>query len=102
MPYSSFPTRDGNILLGGGNDRLFGILCDKLGKPEWTTDGRFTTNTARVRHRDALETLISAESRKKTTEEWLYVFHDSGMPYAAVNDVQSTLRHEHGLDFTSG
>lgn len=97
VPYSSFRTRDGNILLGGGNDRLFGILCTSLRKSEWASDPRFLTNSSRVQNRVALEALIEAETRTKTTAQWLQVLEGSGMPYAAVNDIQATLKHEHVL-----
>ncbi|KAF3938918.1 hypothetical protein ABW19_dt0200688 [Dactylella cylindrospora] len=97
VPYEAFPTLDGSILLGGGNDRLFGILCNKIEKPEWATDERFVTNDKRVANRDVLVPLIGAETLKKTTQEWLDVFEGSGMPYAAVNDVHDTLTHEHGM-----
>ena len=30
-PYQVFPTRDGELMVAGGNDRLFGALCDVLG-----------------------------------------------------------------------
>ncbi|KAI4166347.1 MAG: hypothetical protein LQ342_000237 [Letrouitia transgressa] len=96
VPYRSFKTQDGDILLGGGNDRLFGILCDRLDKPEWKSDERFATNSTRVENRVALEALIEAETRTKTTKEWLDVLNESGMPYAAVNDIQGTLNHQHG------
>lgn len=96
VPYKGFKTKDGDILLGGGNDRLYGILCDKIGKPEWKSDTRFTTNGLRVKNRDTLEKLIEDVTRTKTTEEWLGVLEGSGMPYAAVNDIQATLNHEHG------
>ncbi|KAK9439063.1 CAIB/BAIF family enzyme [Metarhizium brunneum] len=95
VPYRSFKTRDGDILFGGGNDRLFGVLCDGLGKPEWKDDAKFKTNADRVANRQQLEAEIEAISQQKTTEEWLQVFEGSGMPYAAVNDVQTTLNHAH-------
>lgn len=95
MPYRSFKTKDGDILFGGGNDRLFGILCDGLGQPQWKDDAKFKTNADRVANRDELEADIEAISQQKTTEEWLQVFEGSGMPYAAVNDVQATLNHAH-------
>ncbi|KAG5913853.1 hypothetical protein E4U42_000844 [Claviceps africana] len=95
VPYRSFKTKDGDILLGGGNDRLFGVLADGLGKPEWKEDAKFKTNADRVRHRDELEAMIESISRQKTTEEWLQRFEGSGLPYAAINDVQATLNHEH-------
>ncbi|PHH88538.1 hypothetical protein CDD83_7418 [Cordyceps sp. RAO-2017] len=95
VPYRSFKTKDGDILFGGGNDRLFGILCDGLGRPDWKDEAKFRTNADRVANRVELEAEIEALSRQKTTQQWLDVFDGSGMPYAAVNDVQDTLRHDH-------
>ena len=54
-------------------------------------------NAQRVAHRDDLEALIEAVTVTKTTQEWLRIFEGKGMPYAAVNDVQSTLNHEHTM-----
>ncbi|KAK4237444.1 hypothetical protein C8A03DRAFT_44698 [Achaetomium macrosporum] len=95
VPYRSFKTKDGDILFGGGNDRLFGILCDGLGRPEWKEDPKFKINASRVANRDELEAEIEKITVTKTTQEWLAVFEGKGMPYAAVNDVLGTLRHEH-------
>ena len=84
-------------MLGGGNDRLYGVLCDRLGKPDWKTDPRFTTNSLRVKNRAVLENMIEFITKSKSTSEWLEILDDSGMPYAAVNDIQGTLSHEHGM-----
>lgn len=97
VPYRSFKTLDGDILFGGGNDRLYGILCDGLQKPEWKTDAKFLTNSARVANRAELESMIESITTTKTTAEWLTIFNNSGLPYAAVNDIQSTLSHPHIL-----
>lgn len=97
VPYKGFKTSDGDIMLGGGNDRLFGVICQRLGKPEWASDVRFATNSVRVKHREELEELIEAITRTKTTQEWLDLLEGSGMPYAAINDVKKTLEHEHVL-----
>ena len=94
VPYRGFKTKDGDILIGGGNDRLFGILCSRLEKSEWPSDSRFSSNASRVANRGELESLIEAETTKKTTHEWLDIFKGSGMPYAPINDVQDTLNHE--------
>lgn len=99
MPYRSYKTADGDILFGGGNDRLFGVLSDRLGFPEWKTDARFVTNSDRVKHRADIDGLIENITQQKTTQEWLEIFEGSGMPYAAVNDIQGTLNHEHGMFF---
>ncbi|KAH8758784.1 caib/baif family protein-like protein [Hyaloscypha sp. PMI_1271] len=97
VPYRAYKTQDGNILFGGGNDRLFGIICDRLGHPEWKTSPKFAINTSRVANRAELDDLIEAITQTKTTSEWLDVFEGSGLPYSAVNDIQGTLNHEHVL-----
>ncbi|KEQ75728.1 formyl-coenzyme A transferase [Aureobasidium namibiae CBS 147.97] len=97
VPYKGFETSDGSIMLGGGNDRLFGVLCDRLQKPEWKDDPKFVTNANRVENRDLLEELITTITKQKTTQQWLDVLEGSGMPYAAVNDIAGTMAHEHVL-----
>ncbi|KAA8892878.1 CoA-transferase family III domain-containing protein [Sphaerosporella brunnea] len=97
VPYESFPTKDGNILLGGGNDRLYGILCEKIGQPQWISDSRFVTNEMRVKNRNTLVPMIAEKTKEKTTQEWLGILEGCGMPYAPINDIQTTLSHEHVL-----
>ncbi|CAI6081930.1 unnamed protein product [Clonostachys chloroleuca] len=58
VPYRGFRTSDGDIMIGGANDRLFGVLCQCLGKPEWAADERFATNSSRVANRTVLEKWI--------------------------------------------
>jgi succinate--hydroxymethylglutarate CoA-transferase len=79
VPYKAFKTSDGDILLGGGNDRLYGVLCTRIGKPEWITDERFRINASRVKNRDTLEDLIEHETKQKTTQEWLDILEGCGM-----------------------
>jgi succinate--hydroxymethylglutarate CoA-transferase len=97
VPYRAYKTKDTNIAVGGCNDRLYGILCDKLSKPEWKTDPRFVTNALRVQHREIIDSLVETELQTRTTQEWLEIFEGSGMPYAAVNDIKGTINHEHVL-----
>lgn len=46
-------------------------------------------------HRNELEAEIEAITQQRTTQEWLETFEGSGMPYAAINDIQGTLNHSH-------
>ncbi|KAK5118092.1 hypothetical protein LTR62_004138 [Meristemomyces frigidus] len=97
VPYKGFETKDGSIMLGGGNDRLYGVMCQRLGHPEWIQDERFLTNADRVANREMMEELVEGVTREKTTQEWLDVFEASGMPYAGINDVKGALEHEHTI-----
>lgn len=68
MPYEAFPTANGSIVLGAGNDNLYSILCTKLGMGKWIGDERFLTNERRVKNRDILVALISEVTKTKTTK----------------------------------
>ncbi|KAK9369187.1 caib/baif family protein-like protein [Lipomyces kononenkoae] len=106
-PYQAFATKDGTIIVGAANDRLYGIFCQLLKRDDWIEDERFKTNALRVENRDILVPMITEETKKKTTMartmsplmfgEWLSLFEGSGIPYAAVNDIQATLNHPHVL-----
>ena len=43
-PYQVFPTRDGELMIAGGNDRLFAAICGVLGLPALVDDPRFRSN----------------------------------------------------------
>ena len=58
-PYEVFPTRDGELMVAAGNDRIFLALCGALDAPELVEDERFRTNADRVRNRDALAALLT-------------------------------------------
>lgn len=94
-PYQAFDTQDGSVMIGGGNDNLFRIMCDAIERPEWKTDERFLTNALRVENRHILVPAIHEVTRTKTTSEWLEIFEGKPFPYAAVNDVKDSLFHEH-------
>jgi crotonobetainyl-CoA:carnitine CoA-transferase CaiB-like acyl-CoA transferase len=47
-PYQVFRTRDGELMVVAGNDRLFRGLCEVVGLPSLADDPRFTTNPLRV------------------------------------------------------
>ena len=53
-PYQVFPTRDGELMIAGGNDRLFAAVCDVVGSPELVADPRFTHEPRACAHRDEL------------------------------------------------
>ena len=86
-PYQVFPTRDGELMVAGGNDRLFAVLCDVLGLPELVADDRFRTNPDRVHNRGELVGIVSARLRTRGTAHWQERLTAAGVPAAPVADV---------------
>jgi len=86
-PYQVFPTRDGELMVAGGNDRLFASLCNVVELGELTDDPRFRTNPERVRNREELVRLLSQRFRDQTTVTWLERLIRAGIPAAPVADI---------------
>jgi formyl-CoA transferase/CoA:oxalate CoA-transferase len=86
-PYQVFPTRDGELMIAGGNDRLFSVLCEVVGVSELVSDARFHTNPDRVRNREELVTFLSTRLRTRDTAEWQELLTAAGVPAAPVADV---------------
>ncbi|WP_439380255.1 CaiB/BaiF CoA transferase family protein [Amycolatopsis lexingtonensis] len=61
-PYGTFAAGDGTeLVLAVQNDREWAAFCEHaVGRPEWVTDERFATGSARVANRPALEREIDA------------------------------------------
>ncbi len=93
-PYQVLPARDGELMVAGGNDRLFAVLCDVVGLPELTADDRFATNPARVAHRDELVETLSARLRERDVDDWLARLKEAGVPAAPVADVADVVAAE--------
>jgi len=86
-PYQVFPTRDGQLMIAGGNDRLFAAICTVVGVPELREDPRFRTNALRVEHRDVLCDLLTERLLTDDTEAWRTSLAAAGVPAAPVADV---------------
>jgi crotonobetainyl-CoA:carnitine CoA-transferase CaiB-like acyl-CoA transferase len=92
-PYQVFPTRDGELMIVAGNDKLYAALCEELGTPELVTDERFLTNPLRVANRPALVALIEEKTRARDTAELLEALVAAGVPASPVHDVGEAAQH---------
>ena len=86
-PYQDFPTADGTMLLAIGNDGQFQRFCTAAGHPEWSTDHRYTSNPARVRHRATLAADIAAITPKRSTAEWVNLLEGKAVPCGPINNL---------------
>jgi formyl-CoA transferase/CoA:oxalate CoA-transferase len=92
-PYQVFPTRDGDLMVVAGNDKLFAALCATLGVPELADDPRFRTNPDRVANRTELVALLEARTRERESAELLDGLVAAGVPASPVQDVGEAARH---------
>ncbi len=86
-PYEIVDTADGQLALAVGNDKQFAALCAVLGCDELATDQQYATNTARVRHRDALRKQIGEQLSTRPLATWVEQLSAAGVPAGPVNDI---------------
>jgi crotonobetainyl-CoA:carnitine CoA-transferase CaiB-like acyl-CoA transferase len=87
VPYQAFRARDGYLMVGAGNERLWKAFCEVLGAPEWADDPRYDSNPKRVAHRAGLVQAIEARLGARSRDEWVAAFAEAGLPAGPINDI---------------
>jgi itaconate CoA-transferase len=94
-PYGPFTAGDGGVVyLGIQNEREWARFCEVvLEQPALTGDARFTSNSARVANRDALDALITSAMAPLTADAVVTRLERANIANARMNSVQEFLEH---------
>ena len=87
VPYQTFPTSDGHVMVAVGSDSQFAKLCSILGRPDLAADEGYATNALRVRNRGALIPVLRQELKSCKRDELLARLADSGVPAGPINTI---------------
>ena len=69
-PSNIFKSRDGKwVVIAANADKVFGRLCEAMGRPELATDPKFSTHLARGEHQDEIEGIIRAWAAERDAAE---------------------------------
>jgi crotonobetainyl-CoA:carnitine CoA-transferase CaiB-like acyl-CoA transferase len=88
VPYETFETADGVLVVAVGSERQWPRFCEAVGLPELATDPRFATNGDRVDHRTELRPLIADRLVRRSTAEWAAALEAAEVPYGPIADVR--------------
>ena len=88
VPYQSFATADGHLVVAVANEAIWTRFCRGVGKPELAADPRFDTNAHRVENRDALVAILGEMFRSRTGREWVELLNRIGAPCSPVQDIR--------------
>ena len=95
VPYQTFPTRDGHIIIAIGTDRQFREFCAIAGLASLPDDPRFADNPARVANREALASAISTAMPGRSTAEWVAALEAAAVPCGPINDIEQVFADPH-------
>jgi crotonobetainyl-CoA:carnitine CoA-transferase CaiB-like acyl-CoA transferase len=87
VPYQSFPSKDGFIVVATGTNKTYRTFCEAIGRPDLAVDDRFSSNQSRVRNRAAMVTELSTIFKERSTQEWIGILESADIPCAPVNSL---------------
>lgn len=91
-PCQLYTTKDGWIYLMCNKEKFWPVLCDVLGRPEWSDDPRFLRFKNRLENRPVIQELLDDALSAKTTAEWLEIFAGI-VPAAPIYNVREALEN---------
>jgi HAD superfamily hydrolase (TIGR01509 family) len=92
VPYQLFHGSDRAFAIGGGTDRHFRMLCERvIERPQLASDERFATNAGRVTNRELLVPLLEGLFLTKPAAEWVARCRDAAIPASLVQGVLEAL-----------
>ena len=104
VPYQTFPTSDGEIIVITGNDGQFRKFCEFTGRPELADDERFATNAGRLRNRAIIVPIVAEIIAEHPNRHWLEGLEALDIPCCPINDVPAAFADPHvqerGMEIT--
>lgn len=94
-PYDSFRTKDGSIVIGCGNNKLFSSLAKLMEQPELIDDPLFCENPLRVKNHTLLKPIVEGWLADKKSDEAVQMIQDAGVPAAPIYSIDQVVADPH-------
>ena len=94
-PYDSFKAKDGSMVIGAGNDKLWRKLCIVMNQPELGGKPEFESNWKRVKDHAAVKAVVEAWTITKSVKEIVDTLLEAGVPAAPINNIEQVINDPH-------
>lgn len=99
VPYEAVQGSDGDwFILGVGSDNIWQSFCQYVGRDDLARDERFLTNANRIANYETLIPIVRDIIRQKSSDDWLDVLRDVGVPCGRINTVKEALTDPHIIE----
>lgn len=88
-----YETADGYMAVSTMTNGQWQAFCRASGNPEWIDDERFATTALRDLNIDARLELIQSAMTARTTDEWMEILDEAGVPCAPVLHRSEMIHH---------
>ncbi len=87
IPTGVFATQNGHINIAVSGDVIWQRFCKIMDRLDWSADPRFENEQKRSENRDELNRQIAALIAQKTSEDWVELLSESGIPAGPIYDM---------------
>lgn len=95
-PSNIFRSADGKWMVIAANaDKVFGRLCEAMGRPELATDPRFSNHLARGEHQEEIEGIVREWAAERDSSEIDRVLNAAGVICGPVYTIADIFEDEH-------
>ena len=94
VPYQTFPTSDGWIIVAVGNDGQFRHFVTAGGEAHLAENPLYINNPIRVENRKSLIPLLEVMTRHKTKAEWISLLEAANVPCGPINNFEEVFDNE--------
>jgi len=99
--FQALPTLDGELVVAAANDRLFAKLVAALGRADWASDPRYSSNALRVQNKAQLMPEMEQIFKTQTSDHWNELLEGLGIPCAPIHNFHQVMAqpqtHEIGI-----
>jgi formyl-CoA transferase len=87
IPTGVFKTKDGHINIASTGQVMWERTCNAIGAPELIKHPDYATGALRSKNRDAVNAAIEAKTIGKTSDEWIDLFNETGVPCGPIYSI---------------
>ena len=94
-PYDSFQAKDDLVIIGAGNDKLFGLFAKHIGRPELVDHPDYAKTRDRVKNHVAVKQFVEEWTKTKTVTEIVDELLAIGVPAAPIYNIAQVVADPH-------
>jgi len=94
-PYDSFAAKDDLVIIGAGNDKLWGLLCQVMGRPELVDHPDFKRTRDRVQNHVKVKQIVEEWTKTRTVSEIVDQLLAAGIPAAPIYNIAQVTQDPH-------
>ncbi|NLU48950.1 MAG: CoA transferase [Syntrophomonadaceae bacterium] len=93
-PYDVYVCKDGFVGVVASNEKLWGNMCQAMGRPELATDPKFNSNAARLENVEEMTAIINNWMANYTVDEVVKILRDARVAVAPILEVPQIVDSE--------